>query len=244
MVIDYRYIPWGLMQGIRREAYYVHTAQALEKSIGKRDKEIIKRESLEKNLVSIIDERTGEGGTGILLNEYGLILSCLHLVDHFRKDVRNIEEHRVVYADKSKWRIDNTFFAYDEEHDLALLRGLKRVEDIAPVVFNEAELELDEIVSYCSFVDGKIIEKHEGRVYWDSYDVHFPNKSRLDSLAIDGQAGRGFSGSPVFDNNAQMAGILFGGCVLDDGQEIAFVTKSIYIKQLIREVVKYLYKNK
>ena len=77
-------------------------------------------------------------------------------------------------------------------------------------------------------------------VYDHSYDVHFPNKSRLDSLAFYGNASRGFSGALVFNNNGHLLGTLFGGDLLDDEQEVSFATKSIYITPLINEVIRYL----
>ena len=71
------------------------------------------------------------------------------------KNFEDIEHYHIVYADGSRARMDTTFFAYDEDKDLVIFRGLNSFKRIAPVFLSGKTPNYRKDVSYISFVDGK-----------------------------------------------------------------------------------------
>lgn len=235
----YHQTPLRHIECKRKEKYYSAAAAQLETSLQGLGERKLRRDSGMSNIVSLVDRISLEGGTAVLLNEFGFLLSCFHQVDYLMKDQTRVEALRGVYINGRAARIDPTFFASDSEHDLALLRVLGSPEEVEPIFLSSQELPQREGVEYFSFANGRELSANFGQVCRASYDVYFPTKERIDSLAFYGESQRGFSGAPLFNQRGELVGNLFGAGEID-GEEVNFATKGKYICALLQDVIAHL----
>ncbi len=246
----YQNIPLRALQNQERTLYYSSAAEELEQSLCSHLSPSAKLPF--PNLVSIIDKHTQQGGTGLLLNKYGFILTSYHLVNQFQKNPFSKYQHHIHNSSHRSHPIDPSFFAYDPLHDLAIIRSLGVTPPISSVTISPTPLGIGKSINYFSFVDGERISLHQGKIQSTSYDVYYPKKTILDAIAFSGEGQRGFSGAPLFNNQNHLVGNLFGGGYLDDNndqnnnsdEEINFGTKAIYITKLIQDLITNLHHTK
>jgi S1-C subfamily serine protease len=249
---QYTNIPLRALQGADRTIYYSHAVQELEHCLNPfsfiQDPRI--------NIISILDKRNNQGGTGILLNKYGFILTSFHLVNEFKQDRSSVHRYYIRDISDHFHRIDPSFFAYDPQHDLALIRALNIPSSTFSIPISTQPLHLSDMIRYIAFVDGIDITSHVGEIKSTSHNVHYPHKIILDAIAFSGQAQRGYSGAPLFNDQNHIIGNLFGGGYLDESlreqenesddedEEVNFGTKGIYIEKLLQELIKNLHNTK
>lgn len=192
-------------------------------------------EKYQQNIVSIVPKRENPAvtpGTGIIMNARGWTLTTYHLVDFLHKDPALLDQHRIKRGDGTLYEIDPSFFAWDDDYDLALLKTKHPVFGLPDVPIRQQDLRLDEMLRYYSFAGGREIQEHKGKVVVCSEDILIRGKDkekiRRDSVVFAGRAEVGYSGSPLFANG-ELSGLLFGA----DNQGHVFATKARYIAALI-----------
>ena len=245
-LLPHQNVPLRILQGKDRAIYYSHAAEELELSLNP----YFPAKDSSTNIVSLINNHTTEGGTGILLNKHGFVLTSFHLVDQFKQNNSSISHHHICDSFYQSHPIDPSFFAYDPLHDLALIRALGISPSTPTIPISNTPLTISQIIYYIAFVDGINITQHLGQIRSTSHDVHHPHKSILNAIAFSGEGQRGFSGAPLFNNQNHLVGNPFGGGYLDDefndndenelnnsDEELNFGTKAIYIIQLIEDVI-------
>ncbi|MSR85954.1 serine protease [Candidatus Woesearchaeota archaeon] len=158
------------------------------------------RDLLEQNCVSIHDPSIPIAATGFLLNTFGFVLTCLHVVDHFLSNPQKVRDYRVKERDGSLSEIDPSFFAYDQENDLAILRARRGTTRVPRVYFSKRELTPGEDLHYYSF-KGENPVYHLGKVQ---------DTSEPGIFTFSGYGEPGYSGSALFDNQGKYVGTLFG----------------------------------
>ncbi len=236
-----------------RQLYYHCAATALEHSL---TPSAFPLPAPTQNLISILNRRTEHGGTGLLLNEYGFLLTSYHLVNHLHTHPQHLSQYAIRDITQTLHPIDPTFFAADKINDLALLRSLGTPQHLSPLTLSSLVPEIDDPLTYFSFIDGKQLHHHSTQVYHSSYAIISPRKNLPDALTFVAQAQHGHSGSPIFNSDHHLVGILSGGgCIEDDTNDsntnephtnepnhlpIAFASKAIYIAQLLQEVITHL----
>ncbi len=193
------------------------------------------RETYQENVVSIVPcsgDASSISGTGVIINAKGWTLTAYHLVDFFRENPSLLDQHRIKRGDGSLYEIDPSFFAWDDDYDLALVRIKHSVSGLPDITIRQQDLPLDERLRYYSFAGGRVIQEHGGRVIVCSQDVRIASrgqeKIRRDSFVFAGRAEVGYSGSPLFANG-ELSGLLFGA----DDQGHVFATKARYIAALV-----------
>ncbi len=225
-----------------RTQYYHQAACALEQSLHPTSSSPNSEHPLISHLISLINNQTKQGGTGLVLNQYGFVLTSYHLVDQFTTNHSSLFNHTIHDRFHQNHRIDPTFIACDKEHDLALLRALDLSSSLDPLPISPLPLTQNQPLHYLSYVDGKEINFHQGNIKEVSYDVKYPAKTISDALIFTGIGSRGFSGAPLFNNQNHLIGNLFGGTYLDedDDTEYNLGTKAEYISSLLTQVIKHL----
>ena len=216
---------------VRKQVYFDFLRTQFTKNL---ESETFPPKAYRKNLVSIVPANSEIiiGGTGIILNEGGFVLTALHLVQCFQRKRELVSQYRMKREDAIQYAIDPSFFAWDEEHDLAILRAMEEIRYIDPIKIASREPIENEDLLYYSFPNGGRIVETRGRVKTPSEDVYLSSsgqeKRRKDSLVFSGRADFGYSGSPIFTSDGLLA-VLFGG----DAQENILATKSSYVRTLI-----------
>ncbi|GEM_PF-5518366 len=258
---QYQNLPLRAFQNQDRTIYYSHAAQELEQSLTPH----FPGQDPRPNLVSLIDKQTQQGGTGLLLNKYGFVLTSYHLVNQFKKNHSSKYHYHIQDSSHRAHSIDPSFFAYDQTHDIAIIRALGTPQSTSSIAISNNHLQLSQLICYIAYVDGINISRHLGQIKSTSYDVHYEHKTILDAIAFSGEGQRGFSGAPLFNHQNHLVGNLFGGGYLDDeynnenecnhnnnendedennDEELNFGTKAIYITKLIQELITNLHNTK
>ncbi|MEK6868262.1 MAG: serine protease [Nanoarchaeota archaeon] len=195
--------------------------------------------SPQENLVQVAFQGTEGGGTALLLNAEGFVLTCYHLVRHLRTE-EGMLERSCIRIDGQEAAIDPKFLVWDEDYDLALLRALGCYTK-PTIALAEQQVCWAENLCYFPFVQGEVQEL-EGRVALASYDVVMDRPPtivvRSDAFVVDGEGKMGYSGSPFF-RGKELVGILFGGT--DPGENASiYGTKSRYVRNLVQDAIDHI----
>jgi S1-C subfamily serine protease len=150
-----------------------------------------------------MEKTEGSMGTGVVIDESGLVLTCLHVV----KD--SVEIH-VVFADGTDSKA--WIYASQPENDLAILRPLEVPDDVLPATLgNSAGLQVgDEVVAVgnpfgiSSSLSAGVISGL-GREYGSTTGKTFTNLIQFDAAVNPGN-----SGGPLLNRNGEVIGIVMG----------------------------------
>ncbi|GIV41954.1 MAG: hypothetical protein KatS3mg034_1264 [Vicingaceae bacterium] len=160
-------------------------------------------------------------GTGFLISENGYIATCYHVVD-------NVKEIFIEYEGKN---IPAKLVIFDKDNDLAILKAenlnvdslyidiSNKAVDVGQEIFTLGyPLALSGMGTNVKFNDGKISSK-----------TGYNNRINAFQSSIPVQPGN--SGSPVFDQNGKLIGVI--NAKIEGGDNVSYVIKSPYLTNLI-----------
>ena len=181
-----------------------------------------------KQEASLIDTKEHFTGTGFLISDDGYILTNRHVIESFKKITVSININGQAYSKKAE------LIYYSLEDDIAIIKidteGMPKSNYQIPIV--NKELELGDKVVTTGFpqpgVLGKNIKITEGIV--NSTSGFMDNES---DYQISAQIQPGNSGSPMFDENGNVRGIVYSSFV--SGQNVNYSIKSSKIIELIKQ---------
>ncbi len=231
----------SLLRSLRKDhPYHSVAAAALEENLFVTASRPL---SIEENIVSIVNTTISQGGTGLLLNNEGFVLTCLHLVGHLQRERHLIRSYVIRDSQKQDFPLDPTFCAWDEEHDLALVRVLRPSSFVRTIPIAQRDPQQGEQVSYHPYPHGRYSFSLDGVIQDASADIQVQKNDesvmRRDSFVCKGRGEIGFSGAPIMSQRGEFLGNLFAGQNPGEDSSI-FCTKGKYIHALIQEVISHL----
>ncbi len=219
--------------------YYGHASSALEENL--QQVRICSPMPFQKNVVSLIHNRSQMGGNGILLNKEGFILTSLHLVDHLQRDRYQMRDYIIRDTKKRESSLDQSFFAWDKDYDLAILRTLKSADDLLTIPLGVRYPKPDERVIYFPFPNGRESLALDGVVEDPSCDIEIikdedtPKLLRRNSFIFTGKGDINYSGSSIFSHKGELLGTLFGGEIPGRNSTL-FAINVIYARRLVQYI--------
>lgn len=215
MIISLDYCRSNILRGLgRAHPYYSHASSALEENLWQQ-----KRHSplgYQKNIVSVVHKESSMGGTGIFVNKEGFLFTSLHLIRPFVERRNHMRDFTIITGEKKHYALDESFLAWDEKQDLAMLRALGLHENLASLSFASRDPYEGEQVVYFPFPNGHTLLCLEGTVEEPSCDLSIMKGENIvayrdDCFLFQGRGDLNYSGSGIFSPQGEFLGIICGG---------------------------------
>lgn len=169
-----------------------------------------------------IDNRTVKGsGTGFLISENGYIVTCYHVV----------EGSKEIFVEIKDKDYPAQLVSFDKENDIAILKVKNITFDTLYIKFNDKPIQVSEEIftlgyplalagmgNKIKYVDGKISSKTGYNNSIHSFQTTLPVQP-------------GNSGSPVFNQQGQLIGLI--NAKIKEGDNVSYVIKSPLINNLL-----------
>jgi serine protease Do len=185
----------------------------------------------ENNMVKQQEAQTQEsrfGGTGFAVSSEGLVVTSYHLVQQ-KPDSIVIESNRI---ENFRYKADLVYF--DEQNDLAILRiNDSRFKGFAklPYTFKNKDADLGEEIFTLAHPKEEVVY---GTGVISSQSGYEGATNPADSYQVSIPVNPGYSGSPVFDANGNVLGLIAGKQT--DSEGVGFALKSNKLLQVIDEL--------
>ena len=175
------------------------------------------------------------GGTGFVIARRGnsaLILTNHHVINTDDKtlpvEAINVEWFSELSRGEEYCRQTARLLQQDEEHDLALIEVANIPDDVQPLTLNPGDLEEESEVS--------VIGHPAGALPWSVVSGTISNT--ISRLQISANVSNGNSGSPIFDDQKQVIGILTQAIIPTPGSNATGGFGQGYSLQQIRPLLR------
>jgi len=243
MIINLSYHREQALRSLEKgHPYYGHASSVLLENL--QQQRIGCAKDFKRNVVSIVHRKSHMGGTGILLNREGFLLTALHLVDHLRADRYHMKDYIVRDTEKKESILDPSFFAWEEDYDLAILRTLGDYDSLPSISLATRQPNEGEKVTYFPFPNGREALALEGVVEERSCDIEIQKRNgssylRKDSFVFQGRGDINYSGTGIFSKEGEYLGTLFSGENPGRSSTMCAI-KSDYARRLIQSIQSHL----
>lgn len=213
-----------------QQSHYKQLKKEVDKlKIKQRDLEIKENQQTEKPQQSQIKAQESRyNGTGFAVSSEGLVVTSYHLVQQ-KPDSIVIE-----YDKEADLRYKADLVYYDAANDLALLQITDvrfKGFGVLPYTFKPKDADLGEEIFTLAYPKQEVVY---GEGVISSRSGYEGADSPTDSYQVSIPVNPGYSGSPVFDTNGNVLGLIAGKQT--DSEGVGFALKSHKLLQVMNEL--------
>ncbi len=244
MIINLMYHREQALRSLERgHPYYSHASSVLWENL--QWQKIGCAQDFQRNVVSLVHKGSQMGGTGILLNREGFLLTSLHLLNHLRSERYRMRDYIVRDIEGRESALDPSFFASEEDYDLAILRTFGDHDSLPTIPLGFRDPDEAEKLVYFPFPNGREALMLEGLVEESSCDIEVVKTKgedgplRRDCFVFQGKGDSNYSGTGIFSNQGEYLGTLFSGD--NPGRSSTmYAIKSAYARRLVQSIRSHL----